>query len=161
MDAEMQREHRDDLVPVDGLAVLVDREHPVAVAVERDTKIEVAAAHELLQRRKIGGAAADVDVAAVRFVADRLDLRTEPLERTWRKPRIRAVCAVDRNAQPMHIGAETLEDVLEITVCRDVDSIDLAAAARRRGEQRLDLLLRGVGQLAPLPAADLPPAVLR
>ena len=44
VDAEVEREHRDDLVAVDRGAVRVDREHPVAVAVERDPEIEAAAA---------------------------------------------------------------------------------------------------------------------
>src|SRR5438445_2830938 len=54
VDAEMKREHRDDLVAVDRLAALVHGKHPVAVAVERDTEVEVAAAHELLQWPEVG-----------------------------------------------------------------------------------------------------------
>ena len=42
VDAEVEREDRDDLVAVDELAALVDREHPVAVAVERDAEVEAA-----------------------------------------------------------------------------------------------------------------------
>ena len=40
LDAEIEREHGEDLVAVDRLAALVDREHPVAVAVERDPEVE-------------------------------------------------------------------------------------------------------------------------
>ena len=43
--AEVEREDRDDLVAVDQLAVLVDREHAVAVPVERDPEVEAAVAH--------------------------------------------------------------------------------------------------------------------
>ena len=44
VDAEVEREDRDDAVAVDELAALVDREHAVAVAVERDPEVEAAAA---------------------------------------------------------------------------------------------------------------------
>ena len=40
VDAEVRREDREDPVAVDDVAVAVDREHPVAVAVERDAEIE-------------------------------------------------------------------------------------------------------------------------
>ena len=42
--AQLQRGERHHAVAVDGLAVLVDGDHPVAVAVERQA--EVGAAHE-------------------------------------------------------------------------------------------------------------------
>ena len=42
VDAERERADRDDLVAVDDLTALVDGEHPVTVAVERDAEIEVA-----------------------------------------------------------------------------------------------------------------------
>ncbi len=45
VDAEVEREDGEDLVAVDRLAALVDREHPVAVAVERDAEVETAGAH--------------------------------------------------------------------------------------------------------------------
>ena len=38
----MEREHREDLVAVDRVAVAVDGEHPVAVAVERDAEVVAA-----------------------------------------------------------------------------------------------------------------------
>ena len=43
VDAEVEREDRDDPVAVDDLAALVDREHAVAVAVEGDPEVEAAA----------------------------------------------------------------------------------------------------------------------
>ena len=97
--SEMEREHREDLVAVDRVAVAVDREHPVAVAVERDPEIESALADGLLQQREVGGAAAVVDVLAVRRVADRGHLGAEPLERLRRDPGVGAVGAVDADPQ--------------------------------------------------------------
>ena len=40
VDAEVEGHDRENLVTVDGLARGVDREHPVAVAVERDAEVE-------------------------------------------------------------------------------------------------------------------------
>ena len=54
---------------------------------------------------------------------------------------VRAVRAVDRDAQAGEVGAEALEHVLEVAVDGDADAVDLAAAGRGRVEQRLDLLL--------------------
>ena len=44
VDAQVEREDRDDLVAVDRLAALVDGEHAVAVAVEGDAEVEAAGA---------------------------------------------------------------------------------------------------------------------
>ena len=46
---EVDREDREDLVAVDRLSLLVDREHPVSVAVEGDAEIEAAAANGVRQ----------------------------------------------------------------------------------------------------------------
>ena len=47
LDAEVEREHGDDLVAVDRLAALVDGEHAVAVAVEGDAEVVGAVADDL------------------------------------------------------------------------------------------------------------------
>ena len=52
VDVEVEREDRDDLVAVDQLAVLVDREHAVAVAVERDPEVEAELDDRALQQRQ-------------------------------------------------------------------------------------------------------------
>src|SRR5581483_10857389 len=67
---------------------------------------------------------------------------------------------VDRDAQAAEIGAEALEHVLEVAVDGDADAIDLTAAARRRVEQRLDLLLGRVGKLAAVSIEELDAVVL-
>ena len=66
LDAEVEGEDREDLVAVDDVPVAVDGQHPVAVAVERDAEVEAAGPHRLLEEREVGGAAAVVDVLAVR-----------------------------------------------------------------------------------------------
>ena len=106
---------------------LVDGEHPVAVAVERDAEVEPAVRRRSAAgRARVGRAAADVDVRAVRLVADRVHLCAELLERPRRDPGVGAVRAVDRDPQPRQVGAEPLDDVLEVAVGR----------RRRRGRSR-------------------------
>ena len=75
LDAEVKGEHRDDRVSVDDLPALVDREHPVAVAVECHAEVAAFAADGLLQQPEVGRAAADVDVRPVGLVSDRDDGR--------------------------------------------------------------------------------------
>ena len=77
VDTEVQRKDGDDLIAVDGLTARVDGKHAVAVAVERNPDVELPCNDAVLQRGEIRCSAADVDVVAVRLVADRLDVRTE------------------------------------------------------------------------------------
>ena len=72
--------------PSIALAVLVDGEHPIAVAVEGDAEVVAAVPHRLLQQPEIGRAGTDVDVRAVRCVRDRMHLCTTELECMWRQP---------------------------------------------------------------------------
>ena len=97
---------------------------------------------------------------AVGLDADRRHLGAELLERLGRDRRVRAVRAVDADPEAGEVAAEALDDVLEVAVRRDVDAVDLAAAGALGVEQRLDLLLGGVGQLAALRVEELDAVVL-
>ena len=114
-----------------------------------------ARAHGLLQQAQVGGAAPVVDVRAVRLRGDRRHLGAEPLERLGGDAGVRAVGAVDRDPETRELAAEALEHVLEVAIGRDLDPVDGAAAGRRGVEQRLDLLLGPVGQLAPVAVEEL------
>ena len=92
--------------------------------------------------------------------ADRGHLGAEAREGLRCELRVGAVGTVDRDPQAGEIGAEPLDDVLEIAVGGDADVIDAAAAGPGRLEQRLDLLLRLVGQLAAVTVEELDPVVL-
>ena len=52
VDAERERQHRDDLVAVDDIALLIDREHAVTVTVERDTEIVTSGSHRLAKHSR-------------------------------------------------------------------------------------------------------------
>ncbi len=64
-------EHRQDLVAVDDVAVLVDEDGAVGVAVERDADVRAARADGRLQRSRVERAAVAVDVLAVGLDAER------------------------------------------------------------------------------------------
>ena len=94
--------------------------------------------------------------------ADRVHLGAEPLERARREARVRAVRAVERDPQPAQVGAEVREHVLEVAVGRRRPSRPTSPGSARGGrvEQRLDLLLGRVGQLAPARVEELDAVVL-
>ena len=100
VDTEMQREDRDDLIAVERLSPFSSTASMRSPSPSNATpRSNDAADDELLQRREIGCTATDVDVGAVRVVADRLDLGAELLEGAGREAGVRAVRAVDRDAQ--------------------------------------------------------------
>ena len=80
VDVESQREDREDGVAVERLPPLVDGEQAVAVPVERDPQVETALDHLLAQSRKVGRAAADVDVRAVGLHPDGVHFGAEARE---------------------------------------------------------------------------------
>ena len=161
LDLEVQHQNREDLVAVDDLASRVDREHPVAVPVERNPEVGPRLSNSLLQSPEVGCAAADIDVRPVGVGADRGDARAELLEGLGRDPGVGPVGAVDDDLQAREVGAEPLDDVLEVAVRRDAHVVDRPRLAlERRVEQRLDLLFRLVGQLLAVAVEDLDPVVL-
>src|SRR4051812_34175356 len=161
VDAEMRREDREDPVAVDDVPVAVDREHPVAVAVECHAEIERVLPDDALQRTQIRRAAVLVDVRAVGLDADHGDACAEALERARRDLGVSTVCAVDADAQPREIGAESVDHVLQIAVSCNLDVIDRAAPRRVGVEERFDLLLARVAQLLAMRVEELDAVVLR
>ena len=161
VDALVEREHRDDLISVDHFALRVDGEHAIAVAVERHTEV-CSHLHDLVaQSHKVGGTAVDVDVRAVRGVPDRRYARAELLERLRRDTGVRTVRTVDDDVQTRKVRPEALDDVLQVGVGRNADLVHLAAAGSVRVEQRLDLFLLRVGELAAVAVEELDAVVLR
>jgi hypothetical protein len=153
----MEHQDRQDLVAVHDLASGVHGQHPVAVAVERDPEVRTGLRNNLLQVSKVGRAAADVDVRPVGLGADRADLGAELLEGLRRDPGVGPVRAVDDDLQAAQVGAKPLDDVFQVAVGGDTDVVDRAGLARERSvEQRLDLLLSRIGELASL-AKNLTP----
>ena len=162
-DAEVDRGERDQLVAVDDRAVAVDREHAVAVAVEREAGVVAARAHGLRERVDVRGAAAVVDVAAVGLGREHLDVGAEPAEQRGRDLVGGAVGAVEQ--QPHAGQVERAEARLERRLVAVQRRVEAAHAARARGlgrgvEQPLDLQLGRVGELVAVAAEELDPVVL-
>ncbi len=157
----MKREDGEDLVAVDRVPVTVHGEHAVAVAVEGDAEVVAAGADGRLEERQIGGAAALVDVLAVRRRRHRGHLGAEALECLRSDPRVRAVRAVDGDPETGQVGAEALDDMLQVAVLGDAHAVDRTAAVRRSVEERLDLLLDEVRELVSVAVEELDAVVLR
>ncbi len=110
------RQDRQDLVAVDVVALVVDRQAAVGVAVEGEAGVGAVLEDRLLQRTEVGRAAAVVDVEPVGVGADRDDLGAGLLagradrRRTPRRGRSRAttLSPVERPGD----GAEQVVDVL-------------------------------------------------
>ena len=148
--------------PSTACAFLVDGQHPVAVAVERDPGVVATVSHRLLEQCEIGRTAAHVDVRAVGRVTDRVHLRPALLERLRSEAGVGAVRAVDDDPQAAQIRAEALEDVLLVGVRRDLDLLDLPLVDAGRGDQQLlDLLLGRIGELVAVGVEELDAVVLR
>ncbi len=132
----MQRRERDELVAVDHLAVAVDGQDAVAVAVEREAQLVVAGAERRLQALQMRRAAAVVDVASVRLVGEDLDLGAEPAEDLRSGLERRAVGGVEQDTaagevERLKAGVQLAQVVLERAV-ELVDATDLSGSVGRR-----------------------------
>src|SRR4029453_9255944 len=103
---------------------------------------------QVLQRPQVRCATVDVDVRAVRLDADRMDLRAELRECARRKAREGAVRAVDADPQAREVGAEALDDVREVRLRGVAEALGGSTARCVRVEERLDLLLLVIDELA-------------
>ena len=140
------------MVAVDDVAVGVDGEAAVGVAVVGDADVGAVLAHRGLQEAEVGRADAVVDVHAVGVGADDGDLRAGVAERLGRDARGGAVGAVEHDVQAVEAvrqRAEQVDDVAVLGVGEPADAADAAADRRELllAEVRLDAVLDLVGQL--------------
>ena len=133
----------------------------VAVAVERDAEVEPAARDRLLQGAEIGRAVADVDVRAVRLVADREHVRAELLE-GLRREVARTRRSRSRRRSSGRRGRSRSARARARGSCRS--RCRRGRSSRRsspaRVEERLDLLLLRVDELLPVAVEELDAVVL-
>ena len=162
--AQVRGGEGDQLVTVDDRAVAVDREHAVAVAVEREADVMAARADVRLQGVEMGGPDAVVDVAPVGLRGDDVDGRPESPERLRRRLVGRAVGAVQRHPAPREVQpGEALLERAQVVLKRPVQPAHAADARRGDGRlphSRLDVCLVGVGQLEAVGAEDLDAVVV-
>ena len=133
-------DHRHDLVAVDDLALFVDDDDAVGVAVQRDADVGAHFMHLLLQFDGMGRAAFLVDVEAVRLDADGHHLGAEFPKRGRRDLVGGAVGAVDDDAQARqrHGARQGALGEFDVAVVHAVDALG-AAEPVGIGERHLDV----------------------
>ncbi len=134
---------RDDghhLVAVDHMALFIDDDHPVGVAVERDPHIRPHFAHLARQRLGRGRPDLEIDVEPVRLDADLDHFGAELPQRLGRDFVGGAVGAIDDDAHSVErdLAAERPLGVFDIAGLDVVDALG-AAQIRRAGEHRRDV----------------------
>ncbi len=166
----VERAHRQDLIAVDDLAALVDQDHPVGVAVDRDADVRAVLARDFGDVLRVGRAAALVDVGAVGLVPDCDHLGAELLEHGGRDLVGRPVRAVDRDAQALQglLPWKALLQEDDVTPRGVVDSPRSAEVGAQRASalqlgrahQGLDPDLGLVRELPAVAREELDPVVL-
>ena len=88
-----------------------------------------------------------------------VDLGAEPLEGLRRDPGVGAVRAVDDDLQAGQVGAEALDDVVEVALGRDADVVDLARRGRSNGASKSASISSSAASvsLRPSPSKNLTP----
>ena len=161
-----------DVVAVDLVALAVDEEHAVGVAIVGQTDVGMSAQHELAQRLEVRRAALDVDVGTAVVGVDGMDRGAQALQRGGRGLARGAMTAVDGNDQAVEPQAvERIDGVVDVCLASILHLDDVAhtgASRQRVGSHGLlghdpgaDLFLDGVGKLHALTAKELDAVELR
>ena len=160
--AQVQRRERHQLVAVDDLAAAVDRQHAVAVAVEREPERVSARDHRAGEHVEVRGAAAGVDVAAVGRVGDHRHARAETPEDLRRNLVGGAVGAVEQHVHAAEVElAEADVQLAQIVLgcaAQLADAPDrggIGARLSRAVELALDRQLGLVGELVAVAGEEL------
>jgi hypothetical protein len=163
------RHHGHQLIAIDHMPLLVDDEHAIRIAIERDAEIGPHFLHLAHQRIGRGGADLAIDVEPVRLDADRNDFRAELPERFGRDLVGGAIRAIDDDAQAGERNLARQGALGEFDIARP-GRFDAFGAAERLGlgemrrhvgvDQFLDLALDGVGELEPVRPEELDAVIL-
>jgi hypothetical protein len=157
-------DHRQNLVAVDNASALVDDQHPVSVAVERDADIGAHLLDLLAERGGLGRTAFVIDVEAVGLDSDGEHLGIQFLERLRRDPIAGAVGTVDNDAQALErkILRQRSFRELDIAVLDTVDAsgaAEIGALGKLLGQvgvdQLLDLAFHIIAELEPVRTEQL------
>ena len=162
-------DHRHHLVAVNQMAFLVDDDHPVGVAVERNADIRPHFAHLALQAPRRGRADLEIDVEPVRLDPDLDHLGAELPQRLGRDLVGGAIGAVDDDPHALerHVAAERPLGVFDVAGLHVVDApgaAEVGRAGEHRGDfavhQRLDPRLDFVRELIAVRPKELDAVVL-
>jgi hypothetical protein len=118
-------DQRHQLVAIDHLALLVDDQHPVGVAIQRDADIGAHFVHLPRQGGRIGRAAIHVDVETVGLVVDRHHLGAQFPQRRRSRLVGGAIGAIDddAHARKRHVLREGPLGELDIAVEVAIDAL--------------------------------------
>ena len=154
--APARRNHREDLVPVDNLAVLVGDHDPVGIAIERNAHMRTGFEHLAANGSGEGRAAAVIDVAPVGAHRDGHNLRPQLPQGCRCRLVGRAIGAIDDHleaVQAYNLVQRALGE-LDIAFVGALYALGLADPVRLgeqlirvAQDQRLDLFLGLVGEL--------------
>ena len=163
------RDHGEQLIAVDQMAVLVRDQNAVGIAVERDANIGAHLAHLAAERFGRGRTAIVVDVEAIRLDADRHHVGAKLPQRIGRDPVGGAVGAVDDDAQAFErqVARQRAFGEFDIAVVHAIDALgaaEIAAAGEALGQiaihQPFDLALGIIGQLVAVRPEQLDAVVI-
>ena len=152
-----------DLVAVDGIPLLVHQQAAVGVAVEGDAQIVPAGNNAPGQGLQMGGAAAVVDVDAVRLRVDEVRLKRKRPEQVRRGGAGRAVGAVHQHPQAGQVAVDAAQQMLHIGAVQGVHTVVAAAHGAVHGSRKLRMVqdqvlhtpLHLIGELVALGVEDL------
>ena len=138
----------------------VDGQHSVAVAVEGQAQVVVAGAYGFAQAVHVRGAAAGVDVHAVRRGAQDVHLRAAGAQAARPGDVSGAVGAVHRQSNAAQIKAQPPDQIVDVALYRHLQHFHCAEGAVAHAghlsvQEPLDLGLFGVGELEALVAEEL------
>ena len=162
------RKNGDDLVAVDLTPLFVYSQAAVCVAVKGHAAVQPVVHHVFCQLIKVGGAAALVDIAAVRIRADEAARRAQTRKQQPGCFTGRSVGTVDGDIQPRQVCADRLCQIIDIIRQSRVhapDGPDGCTGAQRQlcavvEHMVLDLFFHFVRQLIAFAAEQLDPVEL-
>ena len=166
----VHRAHDEDVVAVDDLALLVDAEAAVGVAIMRDAEVRAVLEDSLLQGLEMRRAAAVVDVRAIRQRVDDLDIGTEAAQDFRHCLVGSAVGTVEHDLDAVeallagrehefHVLVEKVRAVLDVAdvLCRRARVVVVRLELVHDG---LELILDGIRQLVAIAAEELDAVVV-
>ena len=153
----------DNHISVDLAALFIDSQTAVRVAVKGDSDIRAFLDNRFRQFVQMSRAAAQIDVAAVRLVADNRQIRAGSFEIRRRRHHGSAVCAVDNYLHAGQIRMIAREDRLRVDPRRIFDPVYMVVLRDNivmvRRDMRFDLVFHRIRKLIAFGAEEFDPVV--
>ena len=167
--AQFRTAHGHDLIAVNGMALFIHQQTTVRITVESDAKLILSRYRHGGKVFKMRGAAAIVDVDAVRVDVDEIRHYRQPLKEIRRRSGSGTVGAVHQNPQSRQVaadGSDQMVDIVRVHFLRTVAAAAQFTAGLDRHfrmiqDQLLHTLLHGVRQLIPLRVEHLDAVILK